>query len=134
MMYCAQNHLDLFADNPDPAHLQHPTNGSWTQELYQKVKLDERQLQLHRRFKDGFRAKRQESIECIRRLRVIRDEMKKQEEVFERGISEFRCDLDPVQSALITVFGEKNKLRREFSMGDELSCEEPPQKRVKPDQ
>ena len=62
--------------------------------------------------------KRSEAVEFIRRLRRTKEEMKKQEEKFEQKISEFREDLTAVQSGRVTVFGEKNKLRREFAIGE----------------
>lgn len=56
--------------------------------------------------------KRQEALSFIRRLRTIKEEMKKQEEIFEQKMSEFRLEITAVQSGRIIVFGEKNKLRR----------------------
>jgi hypothetical protein len=62
--------------------------------------------------------KRRESVEVIRSLRTVKADMKQQEEIFENMISDFRAMMTPVQSGQIIVFGEKNKLRREFALGE----------------
>ena len=43
----------------------------------------------------------------------------------------FREDMDPVQSAKITLFGEKNKLRKEFTLFCEQFCDPAPEKKIK---
>lgn len=82
LMYCATTDADLFAENVTETQLQQPDQKRWTQELFAKIKLDQTQLKGQQKYKEVFKLKRQESIECIRKLRLIRDEMKRQEEVF----------------------------------------------------
>lgn len=60
--------------------------------------------------------RRREAIVQIGRLKRVKEELLQQEEMFERALSDIREDMTPVQSALIIVFGEKNKLRRQFSV------------------
>ena len=56
--------------------------------------------------------KRRETLSFIRRLKNVKEEIKKQEEIFEDKIFEFREAMTPIQSSRIVVFGEKNKLRK----------------------
>ena len=58
------------------------------------------------------RSKRVETVSFISRLKNVKEDIKKQEEIFEDKIFEFREAMNPIQSSMIVVFGEKNKLRR----------------------
>jgi hypothetical protein len=102
----------------------------WTQQFMQEVKLTPEQISKIKNMKEDFMQKRKDAISYILRLKNVKNDLKQQESIFERWMSDIREDMNPIQSALVTIFGEKNKLRREFELGGEFS-ESQPSKRVK---
>lgn len=49
--------------------------------------------------------KRSETINLIDKLRQSKDNLKQQEEIFERTVNHIREDMNPIQSAQIILFG-----------------------------
>jgi hypothetical protein len=73
-----------------------------------------------------------ETVEHTRRLKAVKEKIKRQGEIFEHQMSIYRADLSPIQVALMMLFAERNKLRNElsFSEGFEAAI---PRKRLKAD-
>jgi hypothetical protein len=63
---------------------------------------------------------RREALEHTRRLRQAKEEIKRQGEIFEHHLGAFREDLTTIQAALMTLFAERNKLRREFALSGDF--------------
>lgn len=119
-MHAAARNSDIFVESVSLEGLSKGT-GSWSQEIYRIVKLSLPQMQEIHNMKAEFLKKRRDTVRYIQRLKAIKEELKKQEEQFERTINDIREDMSPVQSAKLIVFGEKNKLRQQFCiLTDEL--------------
>lgn len=56
----------------------------------------------------------------MKRLKAANEKIKRQGEIFEKRLGYFRQDMTPIQCAKLTLFAEKNKLRREFAVGDDF--------------
>lgn len=127
-MHSAVRATDLFDDcEPDAvAEKAQP----WTQQFMREVRLTPEQVGKIKTMKEAFMQKRKDAISYILRLKNVKNDLKQQEGIFERWMSDIREDMNPIQSALVTIFGEKNKLRREFELGGEFS-DSHPTKRVK---
>jgi plasmid stabilization system protein ParE len=106
-MHAARHAHDLFG--PSPAQ-------PWTSDFFSFLKLSQSQVDKIASKREEFMGRRREAIVQIGRLKRVKEELLQQEERFERALSDIREDMTPVQSALIIVFGEKNKLRRQFSV------------------
>lgn len=73
-----------------------------------------------------------ETVGHIRRLKAAKEKIKRQGEIFEHQMGIYRADLSPIQVALLMLFAEKNKLRRQLSFSEDF--ETPiPRKRLKAD-
>jgi polyhydroxyalkanoate synthesis regulator protein len=69
---------------------------------------------------EAFKGHRRETVGLIGKLKSVKEQLKGQEEMFERVMTHFREEMNPLQSARLILFGERNKLRKQFS----LFCDE----------
>lgn len=67
----------------------------------------------------------------MRQLKAANEKIKRQGEIFENRLGYLRQDMNPIQCAKLTLFAEKNKLRREFAFGDDFEEPAPARKKLK---
>jgi hypothetical protein len=116
LMHAALHQQDLFGE----------TENAWTTSFYQELDLTPQQREGLTSRKESLVAKRRETVGLISKLKAAKAQLKSQEDIFERAITHFREEMNPIQSARLALFGEKNKLRKQFAIFcDEFACEEP---------
>lgn len=106
----------------------------WMEELNAKLNLSCRQKNNIQNFHSSLFANRVVILKLIARLRQVEKLLKEQQQIFQEAITSFRRELTPLQTSLMIIFGEKNKLRNQFcSLSDVLIWERAPVKQIKHD-
>lgn len=118
-------------DNPTPQLLVSGGPDRWTKNLFQDLNLEQDQIDMVAKLKGPYYQKRKDTVRLIQKLKETKEQLKKQEQIFERTMSNIRQDVNPVQSAQLILFGEKNKLRRQFTIFCDEFAQEGPRKLVK---